>query len=61
MITITIETDNAAFDESPEVEVARILRKLADRVTTSGLDGDVILPLKDLNGNSVGELVYYDE
>jgi len=67
MVTIEIETDNAAFEDGP-AEVARILRKLADR-----FDGPIqrsrwALPhrarglpalretvhLYDVNGNPVG-------
>ncbi len=55
MITITIKTDNAAFEDGNRAaEVARILRHLADRIVTD-------LPpqptkLLDRNGNTVGEV-----
>lgn len=53
-ITITLITDNAAFEDDPG-EVARILRKLADDTEkyppTPG-DG---LPLFDVNGNRTGQ------
>ena len=53
-ITIYMETDNAAFqDEGDATEVARILRKLADRIESGGL-GD--FALKDINGNTVGSM-----
>jgi hypothetical protein len=50
-ITITIETINAAFDDAPELEVAAILRRLADR-----LDAGDPPPatLRDSNGNACG-------
>lgn len=55
-ITITITTDNAAFhtdegDYSPAPEVARILRKLADDIATTG---DTDQTLIDANGTRVG-------
>jgi hypothetical protein len=50
-ITITIETINAAFDGAPALEVAAILRRLADR-----LDAGEAPPAKlyDTNGNACG-------
>jgi hypothetical protein len=54
-LRITIKMDNAAFDETPGDEVARILREAADAV--QGL-GDFLwfgMNLRDLNGNTVGE------
>lgn len=55
MLTVTIETGNAAFhdDESGEPsghEAARILRELADRLEAGATDGKV----RDYNGNTVG-------
>jgi hypothetical protein len=51
-ITITIETGNAAFEDSPTGEIARILRHLAKRFEEHGdLDGAKIM---DHFGNSVG-------
>ena len=56
MLTITIETDNAAFEDWPREgchEVARILSKLAEDI------GGGVLPstLRDINGNRVGTVV----
>jgi hypothetical protein len=48
--TITVKMDNAAFEE-PATEMARILRKLAEEVEC----GADYVPLRDLNGNKVGE------
>lgn len=51
-ITIMIETGNAAFDDSPTGEIARILRAMADRIEVADL-----LPVpKDINGNVVGSV-----
>lgn len=58
-ITISIKTTNEAFkdaftEESEGQEIARILRKLADKLE------DCYYPdfLKDLNGNKVGKVDY---
>jgi hypothetical protein len=60
-ITITINTDNAAFDNDrasrAHTEVARIVREVGNRFDTDGpFDGEVY----DVNGNTVG-LVVMDE
>ena len=55
MITITINTDNAAFQDNESFEVIRILQRLVDSIR----DGGYIQPsytLRDLNGNTVGTL-----
>ena len=54
-IRIEIETGNAAFDYDVGGEVARILRKLADRVVkTPVVEGPI--KLLDINGNTVGAM-----
>lgn len=50
---ITVEMDNAAFQEYPWDELSRIISELAARLERSGFDGDV--KLRDINGNTVGE------
>ena len=55
MFTIKIETDGAAFDWCPGLELATILRKLADRVETHSYPGAAAGNLLDHNGNTVGE------
>jgi len=53
-IKINIKMDNAAFEDSNGIELARILRRLADRVDeTERKDGDGEY-LFDKNGNRVG-------
>lgn len=53
MITIKIETSNAAFEDGNKgLEVARILRTLADQVDDSGWFR--FRSLYDANGNKVG-------
>ena len=56
MKRITIDTENAAFDP-PESEVARILRKLADKAEGGEFDA----PIMDLNGNRVGDMAAHEE
>ena len=56
-VTITIDTDNAAFHENgdhPGGELARILRDVADDHAL-GLVYD--RGLRDVNGNTVGKVV----
>jgi hypothetical protein len=52
MFRLTIETDNAAFED--DGELARILRRLADKVDAvpAGWDHGNVM---DTNGNNVGE------
>lgn len=54
-ITVNIyDLDSDAFEESPEVEIGRILRELAQLIEDQGLDD--IPPLEDINGNVVGDV-----
>jgi hypothetical protein len=61
-ITITIDTGNAAFDGgNAGAEVARILRKTAERIAAAGIkrcDGIAVL---DINGNTVGRVTVADD
>lgn len=49
--TLTIETGNAAFEESRSAELARILTEVAYKVSSGQTDGTVL----DINGNTVGK------
>jgi len=51
-IKIEIDCYNAAFDILPNIEIARILKVLAEKLE-SGTSCYSIL-LKDINGNTVG-------
>ena len=51
-LRLHIATENAAFSEGPATELARILRKLADRIEH---DPAPYIVLRDSNGNRVGE------
>ena len=59
MITIQISTRNTSFDgKNKEVELARILIKLANRIQ----DGHSVSPvLRDINGNAVGTVEGIDD
>ena len=49
---LKINTDNDAFQSASTHEIARILRKLADKVEDSDMEGGY---LHDINGNRIGE------
>ena len=53
MLKIKINTDNQAFDQEGQ-EVARILRDLANQVAHLDKLQECQLPLRDVNGNTVG-------
>jgi hypothetical protein len=48
---VEIELGNDAFGDAPEVEVGRILSRLAEHIASFGGDGG---PIRDINGNTVG-------
>lgn len=51
MFQIQFKTDNAAFEDSPASEVARILREVADKIEDgASFEGRV----RDCNGNTIG-------
>lgn len=50
-LAVQIEGGNAAFDDRPHAEYARILRGLADAIE-AGQEGRFYL--HDINGNNVG-------
>ena len=55
-ITITIDTDNAAFSENEAQEVTRILETLTAKI---GFDGQLQRgnqSVRDINGNTVGKV-----
>lgn len=53
MFKLTMALDNDVFKPHAAPEIARALRYAADRVT----DGHTVGPVKDKNGNTVGEFV----
>ena len=59
---IVIDFDNAAFDDDPGTELARILEDLAkkareDRIGPGAVDDGPVI--QDKNGNTIGEVSYY--
>lgn len=54
MFTLTIETDNAAFDVDQGNELAAILRKLADVLDHTSHESGDSGSVRDYNGNTVG-------
>lgn len=54
-LTLEIKMDNAAFDDSPGAEAARILRYAADMVDLQEGGLGVREILRDINGNRVGD------
>lgn len=50
MFELRIDTGNAAFEDAPGVELARLLREIADQVEGSPVPRAV----RDANGNQVG-------
>ena len=52
MFTLKIETDNAAFEDSPSWEVARILEGLINKLRTDTMAETGVAV--DFNGNIVG-------
>ncbi len=57
MFSLFFAMNNAAFEDMPEREAARILRDLANGVENGALEGK----LKDANGNTVGEFHFNRE
>jgi len=55
-LLIDIDLANAAFDGQHGIESARILRKLADKLTGAEIPEapELLAALYDLNGNCVG-------
>lgn len=56
---INITMDNAAFEDAPERELARILRELANKVERNGLGRGGRDPIRDVNGNTVGKFIVF--
>jgi hypothetical protein len=52
-ITLTINTENAAFDDHEAGEIARILRTEAKQIAGGRLGSGSLL---DINGNTIGRV-----
>ncbi len=57
MFKLTIDTDNAAFEDDREIEIARILTHVAHRIK-SGVRAEAV---RDVNGNRVGSFDLTEE
>ena len=53
-LQLTVDMDNAAFDAHAELELARIMRELAEWSEYAWLGDSVSMPVFDINGNKVG-------
>ena len=58
-LEIAITGDNAAFDESPSDEFARILRDLAARIESDRGSWKKNYIARDSNGNTCGRCLLY--
>ena len=59
-LTITMDLGNAAFEDDPG-EASRILKVAAEKLETHigyAPDADLSTNLRDINGNTVGRLVF---
>jgi len=54
MFKLKIKTENAIFDERPELEIKRILLKLAERIEDIDRYQEEAGVIMDANGNRVG-------
>ena len=60
-INISFNTDSAAFEDSYEMEVARILRQIKDDLIDSNNTTNIRSPLRDSNGNRIGTVTISDD
>lgn len=59
-IAITIDTANAAFDDSPETEVSYLLHGVAGAMLINGVR-ETSHAILDTNGNTVGRVEVTDD
>ena len=59
MLSIVIHTDNAAFDPDPIPELRRLLVEIAARLPDGMFEGQP-LPVRDINGTTVGSFAVDD-
>jgi len=60
MVTIKFSTANEAFNV-PGLEIAQVLRRIADGAEHIVLPGRVSYPIFDHNGNTIGSFKYTEE
>lgn len=51
---VQMSINNAAFEDSPASEVARILREIADSIESADSVPEYFRNCRDVNGNTVG-------
>jgi hypothetical protein len=54
-LNLNIETDNDAFGDFPQIELARIFREIAYKLET-GISPNFFL--RDIDGNKVGQVSF---
>jgi hypothetical protein len=55
IFNLYFSVENEAFEQSPSIEIARILRDIADRIEHSTkFDLSYYRTIRDLNGNDIG-------
>lgn len=54
-LSLSLNTSNAAFEAQSGTETARILRELADKLDGGDILPGESIPLRDYNGNTVGQ------
>lgn len=61
--TLDFECDNAAFDDDPTFEIARILKETAEKIKCDNVTGFGYAHgvIRDINGNRVGDWKYRGE
>ena len=59
-VEITIDCENAAFEDDPGHEVCRILHKLEASIGKYGLTG-TSEKLFDINGNTTGKFLFWED
>lgn len=58
MFELVVNTDNAAFEDNRQAEIARILRELAKLMEVDAVLYNVTGDIRDVNGNKVGYWTY---
>lgn len=59
-LKIELETDNAAFKEDENSEIAFVLGQLVTRVLNCDLN-DMPANIRDINGNTIGKISYFSD
>lgn len=57
-VHLHFDTDNDAFTPEAVDETARILRDVATRIERAGMGSEFAWPIRDVNGNRIGDITY---